>query len=135
MGGPGSGNRSWRKRRHGLVEHTLALDLRALLRSGSMTPGAASAGHLEVCTPLGKQCTAVRYAAELTNLEAASLALSFRVGGVEHHQVVKLSVTQPHLGGIRLWFVCPVTARRARVLYLPEGQERFASREANRLSY
>ena len=34
-----------------------------------------------------------------------------------------------------MWFMCPVTGRRARVLYLPDGGWQFASREAHGLSY
>jgi hypothetical protein len=34
-----------------------------------------------------------------------------------------------------MWFVCPRTKRRVRMLYLPLGARRFASRRAYRLVY
>jgi hypothetical protein len=54
---------------------------------------------------------------------------------VEHHQRIKIVATRPRLGGARLWFVCPLSGQRVRVLYLPEGSKQFASRKAHRLSY
>lgn len=36
---------------------------------------------------------------------------------------------------MRLWFKCPFTGDRARVLYLPPGGDRFAGRRAWRLTY
>jgi hypothetical protein len=33
------------------------------------------------------------------------------------------------------WFVCPLSGRRARVLYLPGGAPMFASRQALGLGY
>jgi hypothetical protein len=50
-------------------------------------------------------------------------------------QFVYLCRTRPHLGGDRWWFVCPQENRRTRMLYLPLGARRFASRRAHRLGY
>jgi len=54
---------------------------------------------------------------------------------MNQHQTLRLAVTKPRLGGVRLWFVCPVSGRRARVVYLPQGGDRFASRGAHGLTY
>lgn len=43
---------------------------------------------------------------------------------------IHLETTRPHLGGLRWWFRCPVSGRRARKLYLYPGLERFCHREA-----
>ena len=43
---------------------------------------------------------------------------------------IHLEPTRPHLGGVRWWFRCPVTGRRARKLYLYPGLERFCHRDA-----
>jgi hypothetical protein len=43
---------------------------------------------------------------------------------------IHLETTRPHLGGLRWWFRCPVTGKRARKLYLYPGLERFCHRDA-----
>ena len=54
---------------------------------------------------------------------------------------VELVSTSPHYGGLRWWFICPVTVggracqRRVRKLYLPPGGRSFACRRCCQLSY
>jgi hypothetical protein len=43
---------------------------------------------------------------------------------------ISLDRTYPYRGGVRWWFRCPQTGRRAAKLYLPLGGRRFLSREA-----
>jgi hypothetical protein len=43
---------------------------------------------------------------------------------------ILLDRTYPHGGGVRWWFLCPRTGRRAAKLYLPLGGRCFLSREA-----
>ena len=43
--------------------------------------------------------------------------------------------TRPHFGGLRWWFVCPRSGRRAAKLHLPPGGKYFAHREAYGLTY
>jgi hypothetical protein len=43
--------------------------------------------------------------------------------------------TRQSLDGQRLWVICPVTGNRARVLYLAQGGDAFASRQARGLVY
>jgi hypothetical protein len=135
MGGIGSGNFSvWRSRRS-LVEHAVALDIAAITRAGRLSLGTIMEGQWSVAAPLGSRCLAIRYSGDLTNLANANVTFSFRSCGIERHQTVRLVATAPHLGGIRLWFVCPITDKRTRILYLPPGAERFAAREAHNLAY
>jgi hypothetical protein len=135
MGGPGSGNRLWRRTRPDLVEDAFALDLSALIRARRIVPGTVAVGQWEVRMPARNHCMNIRYNADLADLAAASLVLEFSSTRTERRQRINLAVTEPHLGGIRLWFLCPITGQRARVLYLPDGQREFASREAHKLSY
>jgi hypothetical protein len=135
MGGPGSGNRSWKRARPSLVEDAFTLDLRTLLRAGRLLPGAAVTGLWDVHTPVGDRRMMIGYHGDLTSLEDATVTLMFDAGGIDYIQRLNLTVTEPHLGGLRLWFLCPVTGHRARALYLPEGEKQFASREAYGLSY
>jgi len=135
MGGVGSGNFSvWRSRR-GLVEHAFALDVAALTRAGQLCLRTATEGQWCAATPLRSRRLTVWYSGDLIDPEAASVTFSFQVQGVECHQTVRLVTTIPHLGGTRLWFVCPITDQRARILYLPKGSKQFASREAHALAY
>ena len=54
--------------------------------------------------------------------------LHIQVGELD--QQIRLSTFPRHYGG-RQWFVvCPVTNRRASVLWLPRGERQFASRKA-----
>ncbi len=41
---------------------------------------------------------------------------------------IKLEATRPHYGGVRWWFRCGITGRRASKLYLFPGQQRFCHR-------
>jgi hypothetical protein len=63
------------------------------------------------------------------------LALTSRVNGDSVRQTVEITATTPHFGGARLWFVCPVTGARTRVLFLPPGARQWASRTAFGLVY
>jgi hypothetical protein len=92
-------------------------------------------GQWSLAAPLGPRCLAIQYSSNLTNLADANMTVSFRFRGVERRQTVRVVGTAPHLGGIRLWFVCPITDQQTRILYLPPGAERFASREAHSLAY
>lgn len=48
---------------------------------------------------------------------------------------MRLETTPLHFGGVRWWFICPRTGRRAAKLYLPNGAHRFACRQAFRMAY
>jgi len=52
---------------------------------------------------------------------------------VEHERLVEMVTTQPHFGGVRWWFRCPLSSRRVRCLYLIGGG--LASRQALGLGY
>jgi hypothetical protein len=135
MGGQGSGNFSWRRSRRDVIEHALVLDMAALNQDRRLIPGTEMIGRWQATSPLGSRTMTVTYDCNLTNLDEATLHISFWARGMERGQTLRLAATRPRLGGVRLWFVCPVTERRARALYLPEGRVQFASREAHRLSY
>ena len=50
-------------------------------------------------------------------------------------QRVQLEAAPCRFGGVRWWWVCPATGRRAAKLYLPIGGHRFLSRQAYGLVY
>lgn len=135
MGGIGSGNFGWRRVRRNSVEHALALDMAALKGAHRLIPETTMVGQWEVATPVGYRTITIAYDGDLTDIEEACLHLSFYVRGTKCYQTLRLAVNNLRLGCVRLWFVCPVTGQRARVLYLPEGKDRFASRKGHGLGY
>jgi hypothetical protein len=50
-------------------------------------------------------------------------------------QTIRLTSTRPNHGGKRFWFLCPITRRRCRTLYLKPGANCFVSREAAHIAY
>lgn len=131
MGGIGSG--AQRTTHIGNVEDTLALDIRALRRLGVV--------RLGECI-----CETVQWS--ISGLHASSAHLRTDLSDIERGGVMTIAVHTPDgtikqdvaiemvptpLGGHRCFFVCPITAQRCEILYYARG--RFASREAQRLSY
>jgi hypothetical protein len=92
------------------------------------------------CT--GEVTATIGYEASLVDPTNAWLRLHYtsttRATGakVDRDYRVRLETTQPNYGGLRWWFLCPITGRRALVLYLPgSGGSVFASRQAWGLAY
>jgi hypothetical protein len=48
---------------------------------------------------------------------------------------IPFDYTEPHFGGVRVWFECPRCRTRRGKLYLPPGRDRFACRECYDLQY
>lgn len=48
---------------------------------------------------------------------------------------IQLDASRPGFGGLQWWFFCPLTGRRCRKLFLPNGGPVFACRQAYRLHY
>jgi hypothetical protein len=45
-------------------------------------------------------------------------------------QSIDLAAAPRHFGGVQWYFICPMTGRRASVLWMPAGESCFASRRA-----
>lgn len=56
-------------------------------------------------------------------------------GRTPQEYVIRMEATRPQYGGLRWWFLCPHTGRRAAKLYLPRGCAHFATRHALPLGY
>lgn len=63
------------------------------------------------------------------------LILTATIGGVATTQTISITTTRPHFGGVRLWFVCPVSGQRARFLLLAPEKLQWAGRAALGLAY
>ena len=136
MGGFNSGRPAW----HATVESGVVLDLCRLIRAGSVVPGFYRGGGLTwTRTGTGERVASIGYAADITEPHAAVIRLTYTITrqgrAVEKDYQVWLTATQPHFGGRRWWFLCPVSGRRAGKLYLPPGGDVFASRAVYRLAY
>jgi hypothetical protein len=131
VGGIGSGAR--RSTHIGTVEQMLALDIRALRRLGVVRAGEC------VCDTVhwsigGLSMSSARLRIDLSDIErggGATITGDMPDGAIKQH--VAIEMVPSRFGGRRCYFICPVTAQRCEVIYYAE--RRFASREAQRLSY
>jgi hypothetical protein len=133
MGGYGSGRpRSPFARQ--LVERCLIVDINDLVKRGILRLGELDCGPLRLTGPLYSSRGTFWYDLK----EDIELDL--------HHQHpedrmesntrrIRIARYPSAVGKLRLWFLCPVTGRRATKLYLPPLVGRFASREAHGLAY
>lgn len=115
----------------------LELDLNALIDAGLLVPGARRRGGISWPRLGGFGDRAeISFHADLIDPRAAWLVVQYTVidlvtGRRRHFDYrIRLVTTTPHYGGLRWWFVCPLTARRCARLYLPDGGEIFACRGA-----
>jgi hypothetical protein len=116
-----------RHRQRACLQDGLKLDLNQLTRQGL------------VCSGVQTSATVVRWIASSTNERIEGLLsadmegesdgwLRIQIGKLD--QQITLSGFPRHYGGRQWFFVCPVTKRRASVLWLPRGARQFASRRA-----
>ena len=114
------------------TEHCLCLDLFWMTRNGFIGNRARS-GSLN-WSRNGQVISTIGFYADCTGV-----FLSYTVArtgqAVEYR--VPLAKTEPHLGGQRWWFVCPLAqcGRRVAKLYLPPGASHFGCRSCYRLTY
>lgn len=138
MGGVFSGQRASKKR---VVESCHAIDTSEFNRWGALQAGARQSGTLEWRRAGEEQPSAsVGYT---LGVESATgvLRLRYQVGqpAQPFEYPVRLVTTGCHLGGVRWWFVCPLTTngtpcgRRVRKLYLSGNY--FGCRHCHRLAY
>jgi hypothetical protein len=110
MGGYSSGRRDGGP----LVEDGWKLDLSHCVRNGLILPGRYVAGSMKWTLTSTARSTGAK---------------------VERDYRVPLETNRPNYGGLRWRFVCPLSGRRARVLYLPgSGGSVFVNRQAWRLA-
>lgn len=131
MGGIGSG--AGRLTQIGNVEEMLALDIRALRRLGVVQPGEC------VCDTVrwsigGLSASSACLRVDLSDVERGGvMAISGNMPGGAINQNIAVEMVPSPFGGRRCYFICQITSQRCEVIYYAGG--RFASREAQRLSY
>jgi hypothetical protein len=85
----------------------------------------------------GVEVGSINYVSDTTEGDRGLFGLSYRLGS-ERRPIecsVRLATSRPHFGGIRWWFVCPLSGRCVRKLHLCAGRYYFASRKALGLTY
>ncbi len=122
-----------------IVEECLDLDIAWLMRLGPIKVGSTASGEA-VWSSGGQRIGAIRFQLDLRQVDAARLILSDDLmlpDGLRRtvSQIIDLTSTSPHFGGLRWWMCCPVTGAMVRKLYLPSSGDRFASRKAWGLGY
>lgn len=131
MGGIGSGAR--RTTHIGNVEDVLALDIRALRRLGVVRQGECICETVQWSIS-GLNASSARLRTDLSDIERGGvMTITMHTPDGTIKQDVAIEIVPTPLGGHRCFFVCPIISQRCEILYYARG--RFASREAQRLSY
>jgi hypothetical protein len=135
MGGRGSG--SWyRWSTRPVVEDGLSLDLCRLIRQGNVVPRKWVSGSLTWSNVNTDERTAsIGYEANMVDPCNAWMRLHYKRNDTPEDYKVRLTTTRPNYGGQRWWFICPSRGIRTAKLYLANGGDWFASRQAYGLAY
>jgi hypothetical protein len=115
-----------RRRKRVRLEAGRKVDLNEVMRQGFPKLGRRNRFILWTQTETGEEVGSGVFEIEL-RAEGKGWA-TLIAGGVE--QTVRLWGMPRHFGGFQWYFVCPVTGRRASVIWLPPGAKSFASRLA-----
>ena len=119
-----------------MVEHSVTLNIDQLRKAGALVPGLRTTGQLHWTFETGQPGSA-NFEALLArsdgHLQLDLKAPNWGAGAIK--QSISLTTTNPHFGGARWWFICPVTLERVGRLHLPPGASQFASRRAHCLTY
>jgi hypothetical protein len=138
MGGFGSGQR-WSKK--ATVESRYSIDVATLKRRRLLLPGLSDhLGSFSWTRGGDKTEASVSYALTVGKT-AGTLRLVYRVGLAKEDVAypIRLVTTACHLGGVRWWFICPLSrngvacGRRVRKLYL--SGKYFGCRQCHNLTY
>jgi hypothetical protein len=148
MGGSGSGNRYhwWRSGKKEVVEDCLDIDANRWMREGYLRAGVQALGSWRWTYQSGKSF-AVNFEVD-TRAQAAPFVRLYYSWvwrpGQEPQSAdyrVRLTATRQHFGGLRWWFLCPLSVggrpceRRVGKLYLPPAARYFGCRRCHELTY
>ena len=145
MGGYGSTRWLWHDKKR-TVEDCRILSIFDLKAKGILQPGTANKGYWHWRDSfLKKSLGSMGY--ELNTFNSSPCLRLFytftRWDGSKHHcdYHIHLQTTPCHFGGVRWWFVCPLTrngrscCRRVAKLYLPPNGSYFGCRHCYDLTY
>jgi hypothetical protein len=131
MGGSGSGRWGWHIKKT-TIEQCAAIDSAQWTRAGILHDGCICSG----------QQSFIRYDVNTADGMHSYVNLTYDLRSGEHlDYLVFLETTQPHYGGLKWWFKCPLVRngqpckRRVQKLFLPPRGSRFGCRHCYNLSY
>jgi len=134
MGGYGSGRHYGRP----TVDASKRIDLARMFREGMVREGSNLQGTLRWSSG-GSPRGSIGYVAMMREAGSEWLELSYTRDSdgqpEDVSQTIQLCSTVPNYGGKRWWMICPFKHVRVGKLYLPNGGDRFATRQAWRLGY
>jgi hypothetical protein len=145
MGGSGSGchySHWWRPTKKDVVEDYRHLDANRWMREGILLPGVHHSGGWSWFRDAERKERAASIDYEVNTLENPPwLRLQYTFTERQDHldYRVGLTVTRPHFGGLRWWFICPLVVnrrpcgRRVGKLYL--SGRYFGCRHCHNLTY
>lgn len=119
----------------------MRLDLNQLIRDGIISKTSNRGGVIKwTRVTTGDEVAKLSYQTGVTDLDDMWLRLCYSLKRYKQDELhldykIALKASEANYGGKRFWFSCPVTSKRASVLYLPNGYDCFASRHAFDMSY
>ena len=116
-----------RSRQRICLQQGLKLDINLLARRGLIKPGSTTDPHAIRWMNSNGEVIASGWIS--ADMEGDSGGL-FCIRIEDFDQPIPLVGLPRHYGGRQWFFVCPITNRRASVLWLPQGARQFASRHA-----
>lgn len=132
MGGSGSG---WRGTKKTTVEEGLTLSITRLVEKKVIGHGQHRTGIWGWSYGGSKWIAHLSYEVNTVDPANAWFRIEHHVNGKPIDYRIRLETTSPHWGGVRWWFICPCSGRRATKLHLPPGGTYFARREVYDLTY
>ena len=120
------------------VDHCRTLNINRMVETGAIKNGSSQSGTwVWTDSDTGEQKASIGYESNAWNLNEAYLRVHYTLTDRDKVMDYKIPLitTKAHFGGVRFWFKCPVTGRKAAKLYLPYGANFFACRQAYRLKY
>ena len=114
-----------RQRQRVCLQDGLKLDLNRLIRQGAVRPGFSTEPYLIQWTRRGEVIAFVLITANLCDPATSWL----RIQAPTIDQKITLISCARHFGGRQWYFFCPITHRRASVLWMPPGAKEFCSRQ------
>lgn len=112
------------------TDRSLRIGMSVLYQRHSMRCGMMVYGQYYGWYGFGQKC-GIGYDIELD--EDSPFIRLYTSSGYE--KTIQLVASTPHFGGVRWWFICPVTGKRCATLYSSPIQLNFASRQAHGILY
>ena len=145
MGGSGS-SRWGNYQRKVTVEQCHTLDITELLHRGLFNQPKCTANvSYQTTRVIGEKTFDVMIEANTSTPDRLFIRLKYSIQGtdgpLETVEFIPLEYTEPHYGGVRFWFICPLSVdgqsfgRRVSKLFLPPEQRYFGCRHCYNLTY